>query len=62
MSSVSLIVQNFSAITCLSNNCITIYFLIIDVGDVLKFVEDENKKIGGGDAAVAESRNGSIRH
>mmetsp|Transcript_5961 Transcript_5961/g.9219 ORF Transcript_5961/g.9219 Transcript_5961/m.9219 type:complete len:365 (-) Transcript_5961:395-1489(-) len=33
-----------------------------NVGDVLKFVEDENKKIGGGDAAVAESRNGSIRH
>jgi hypothetical protein len=32
-------------------------------GDVLKFVEDQNTKIGGGgDAVVAASRSGSIRH
>jgi hypothetical protein len=30
---------------------------------VLKFVEDQNTKIGGGgDAVVAASRSGSIRH
>lgn len=31
-------------------------------GDVLKFVEDQNKKIGGGGDAVASSRSSSIRH
>jgi hypothetical protein len=32
------------------------------VGDVLKFVEDQNIKRGGGDAALTESRNGRVRH
>lgn len=31
-------------------------------GDVLKFVNDQNIKIGEGDAAVAASRSGSLRH
>jgi hypothetical protein len=29
---------------------------------VLKFVNDQNIKIGEGDAAVAASRSGSLRH
>ena len=31
-------------------------------GDVLKFVEDQNAKLGGGGDAVASSRSGSIRY